>query len=99
MASTRGSQNMMPIAQFKASSSLLIEELQHGRSPIVVTQNDEAAFVAVSPDNYDALHERLAALQEQVSFMAAVNEGLDDAHSGRTLDERELDEFLKASRS
>jgi prevent-host-death family protein len=87
-------EDIIPIAELKAQMSEIVRGLDERPRPLVVTLNGKPAAVVMSPREYDQLAYR-------ARFVAAINEGLADVESGRTVDaERafaELDDELDAS--
>ena len=57
------SQSVKPISYVKAHASELVNSLNDGGSPIVITQNGEAKAVIQSIRGYDELQESLALLK------------------------------------
>jgi prevent-host-death family protein len=72
----RISENFVPVSEFKAQAAAWLRKAGETGAPIVVTQNGKPAGVLLSPEVFDEL-------TEQARFMAAVEEGLADADSGR----------------
>jgi prevent-host-death family protein len=85
----RVSEDIVPIAEFKAHLSERVRDLNtHGR-PLVITQNGRPAAVLLTPDAFDRL-------TRQARFVDAVQEGLDDVDAGRVLSDDELGAHLDA---
>ena len=59
----RLSTQIKPISYFKANAAQIIDELNDGGEPIVVTQNGEAKAVVVSVHEYERTQETLALLR------------------------------------
>jgi prevent-host-death family protein len=72
----RVSENFVPVSEFKARAADWLRKIADSGAPVVVTQNGKPAGVVLSPEAYDELTER-------ARFVAAVEEGLADADSGR----------------
>jgi prevent-host-death family protein len=83
------SEDIVPIAELKAHLSEKIRELRARGRPVVVTQNGKAAAVLLAPEEFDRL-------TSQAQFVAAVQEGLEDAEAGRTVADEELRQRLDA---
>jgi prevent-host-death family protein len=79
MKSIRVSRDIVPMSRFKAEAAEWIRRIADSGQPLVITQNGKAAGVLLSPATFDELTERLA-------FTEAVEEGLEDARQGKTLD-------------
>lgn len=81
------SEDILPIAEFKARASEVVRRLrEHGR-PVVITQSGKPAAVLLSPEEFDHLTRR-------ARFLAAIDEGLADAQTGRVLSDEELGRTL-----
>jgi prevent-host-death family protein len=85
MKSTRFSEDVLPIGEFKAKAAAVLRKLREHRRPVVLTQNGRPAAVLISPEEFDRLAER-------ERFIAAVEEGLADARAGRVVDDDLLDD-------
>jgi prevent-host-death family protein len=81
------SEDIVPIARFKAHLSEIVRGLRTRRRPVVVTQNGEPAAVVLSPEEFDRLayHARL---------VDAVEDGLADASAGRVISDAELERIV-----
>lgn len=87
MKQLRVSRNIVPLGEFKTHASRVLRELRASNCPVVITQNGKPAAVLVPPEEFDLLNEK-------ARFIAAVQEGLNDAKSGRTISDEELDQKL-----
>ena len=74
--SVRISQDFVPLSKFKARAAEWLRKAGDTGAPVVVTQNGKPAGVLLSPVVFDEL-------TEQARFVAAVEEGLADAKTGR----------------
>jgi prevent-host-death family protein len=83
------SEDILPIGEFKTHASRVLRKLQESQRPVVITQNGRPAAVLITPEEFDAFHER-------ERFMAAVREGLADIEAGRLLDPEEVRRQLDA---
>jgi prevent-host-death family protein len=83
MKPLRLSEDIVPIAEFKAHLSEVVRGLRQRRRPVVITQNGKPAAVLLSPEEFDAL-------AHHAGFMDAVQRGLADARAGRLLSDEEL---------
>src|SRR5438105_9067202 len=81
--------DILPIASFKARASEIIRSLRTRGRPMIITQNGKPAAVLLSPEDFDRLTYR-------DRFVAAVQEGLADVAAGRVVTDEELDEVLEA---
>ena len=81
------SNDIVPIARFKARASEIVRTLRSRGRPMVITQNGKPAAVLLSPEDFDHLSygERLR---------DAIREGLADVEAGRVIGDDELDEIL-----
>jgi len=81
------SEDILPIADFKAHASEVVRRLrQHGR-PVIITQSGKPAAVLLSPEEFDHL-------TQQARFLTAVDDGLADARAGRVLSDEALGKVL-----
>lgn len=81
------SEDILPIGEFKTHASRVLRKLRDSNRPVVITQNGRPAAVLITPEEFDALHER-------ERFMAAVQEGLADSEAGRVLEEDEVERLF-----
>jgi len=81
------SEDIMPLGEFKARASTLLQELAERRRPIVITRNGRPAGVVLSPVAFDRLVERQRLLD-------SINAGLADIEDGRVMETAELLERL-----
>lgn len=75
--------NILPLADFKARASEVLNAQKEHKEPVVITQNGKAAAVLIPPEEYDVLIRR-------ASFVGAIERGLADSESGRLTDRSEL---------
>lgn len=59
----RLSTQVKPISFFKANAAQIIDELDDGGEPIVVTKNGEAKAIVMSMHDYESTQETLALLK------------------------------------
>ncbi len=85
----QAAEDIVPIGELKAHLSERIRDLRGRRRPLVVTQNGKAAAVLLSPEEFDRL-------PRQSRFVAAVQEGLDQADAGKVVDHDEVGKILDA---
>ena len=84
--------DIVPIAEFKASISKWFKSLKATGHPLIITQNGKPACVLLSPEDYDAL-------VYKKSFLDSVGKGIADAESGKTLQTNEVRMALKTRRN
>jgi prevent-host-death family protein len=82
------SEDILPIAAFKARASAVVRALRLRGRPMIITQRGRPAAVLLSPEDFDRLTYR-------ERFRAAVREGLADAEAGRVVSDRNLDEAVE----
>jgi len=75
--------NIIPLADFKARASEVLNAQKENKEPVVITQNGKAAAVLVPPEEFDNLVRR-------ATFIEAVKRGLDDAEGKRLTGQAEL---------
>lgn len=78
MRTLRVSEDIVPIAQFKARAGRWLERARDTGHPVVITQNGKPAGVVLSPAEFDDL-------QERVRLFVDVAAGVADAEAGRVL--------------
>lgn len=83
------SEDIVPLAQFKARASQVFRQLHREHRPVVITQNGKPAAVLITPQEYDRL-------QQRDLFVEAVQEGLADVKAGRVIDDEDLTAELDA---
>jgi prevent-host-death family protein len=81
--------NILPLADFKARASEVLNAQKEHKQPLVITQNGKAAAVLIAPEEYDLLVRR-------ASLLEAIERGLTDADSGRMVSQPELAAELAA---
>ena len=81
------SEDIVPIAEFKAHLSEVVRRLLARRRPFIVTQNGRPAAVVLSPAEFDRL-------SYQARFVASATEGLEDLRQGRVVSNDELTAIL-----
>jgi len=83
--------DIVPIAEFKAGISRWFNSLRNTGHPLIITQNGKPAGVLLSPSDYDELVYRK-------SFLDSVSRGITDAENGGTFSTTELKAALKDRR-
>ncbi len=86
------SNDIVPIAEFKAGISKWFKGIQKAGHPLIITQNGKPAGVLLSPGDYDEL-------VYKKSFVDSVSRGIADAESGNVHSSKELRTALSARRS
>ncbi|PTL75835.1 prevent-host-death protein [Vitiosangium sp. GDMCC 1.1324] len=81
------SEDILPIADFKARASEVVRRLREHRRPVVITQSGKPAAVLLSPEEFDRL-------TYQAQFLGTVGEGLADAEAGRVVSDEGLGKLL-----
>lgn len=77
------SNDIVPIAEFKAGISKWFKSLQNAGHPLIITQNGKPAGVLLSPSDYDEL-------VYKKSFLDSVGRGMANADSGKVYSTKEL---------
>jgi prevent-host-death family protein len=75
--------NILPLADFKARASEVLNAQKEHKKPLVITQNGKAAAVLITPEEYDLLIHR-------TSLLEAIDRGIEDVKSGRMIHQNEL---------
>jgi len=86
------SNDIVPIAEFKAGISKWFKSIQKAGHPLIITQNGKPAGVLLAPSDYDELVYKKA-------FVDSVNRGISDTENGNVHSTRELKAALNARRS
>ena len=81
------SENVVPIAEFKAKTALWLEKIRTIGNPIMITQNGKPAGILVSPIDYDRA-------LEKDRFVESIRKGLTDADKGHMLSTEQLKKRL-----
>jgi antitoxin YefM len=84
--------DIVPIAEFKAGISRCFRDLQNSGHPLIITQNGKPAGVLLSPKDYDELVYRTA-------FLDSINKGISDAENKKTYGTKDIKAALKARRN
>lgn len=71
--------DIRPISDFKRHTPAFLKQIRKTGAPVVLTIKGKAEAVLMSPAAYHAL----AALQERLEVIAAIQEGLADVDAGR----------------
>ena len=89
MKALRVTEDILPIATFKAQTSRFLRRLREESRPLVITQNGKPAGVLITPEDFDQLY-------EHAGFLEAVAAGLADSEAGRVIDDEDLGRELHA---
>ncbi len=84
--------DLIPLAEFKATASQQIKALKGRTRPLVVTVNGRAAAIVISPEAWDQMQYR-----ERVN--ASIDAGLRDSAEGRVMDTAALLEYLEQAKA
>ncbi|EIC20021.1 prevent-host-death family protein [Thiorhodovibrio frisius] len=85
------SETTLSLADFQHQASALLNGIASSKEPVVITQDGCAVAVLVSPSDY-------ADLREQLRFVQAVKDGLNDVEHGRLLSEEALEQALNGAK-
>jgi antitoxin YefM len=79
---------VVPFSEARARLTELLDEVEIRHEHLVITRKGRPAAVVLSTDEWDAIEETLAVLQDD-DTLAALRESKDDVRAGRlfTLDE------------
>ncbi len=86
------SNDIVPIAEFKAGISKWFKSIQNAGHPLIITQNGKPAGVLLSPSDYDEL-------VYKKSFLDSVGKGMANAESGKVYSTQELKAALVERRN
>lgn len=92
MEPIRLSNDVVPIAKFKATASTWLKHVSDSNRPLVITQNGVPAGVVISPGVYDQHVHRL-------HFLESIIAGIQDVEAGRVMDTSELKRRLAELRA
>ena len=82
--------DIVPIAEFKAGISRWFKSLKSTGQPVIITQNGKPAGVLLSPEAYNKL------LYNR-SFLESIGRGISDAESSNTYRSEEVRTRLRSS--
>jgi prevent-host-death family protein len=89
MKTIQTSKDILPLGDFKAHASQVLRKLKSSKRPIVITLNGKPAAILLTPAEFDRLN-------EQQSFLQAVEEGIADSDHKRVIADNDLDQELDA---
>lgn len=84
--------DIVPIAEFKAGISQWFKKLRGSGHPLIITQNGKPAGVLLSPRDYEELVYRK-------SLLDSVERGIADAENGRVYRTEEVRAALRSGRN
>lgn len=64
MSVIRPSTDVLPVTEFRANTSALLEQLRTTKRPIVLTQHGRSAAVVMDVEEYESLLDKIAILQD-----------------------------------
>jgi antitoxin YefM len=73
---------IVPVTQARARLAELLDDVQSGHEPLVITRNGRSAAVLVSPEEWDAIEETLGTLQDEET-RSDLRESDKDVKAGR----------------
>jgi prevent-host-death family protein len=83
----RVTEDIIPLSQFKIQASKVLHSLHETGRSVVITQNGKPSAVVMTPEEFDRLRER-------EDFMAAMDEGRNDAIKKRVYQTSEVETAL-----
>jgi antitoxin YefM len=86
------SNDIVPIAEFKAGISKWFKSIKKAGHPLIITQNGRPAGVLLSPGDYDEL-------VYKKDFFNSVSRGIADSESGNIYSTGEIKAALSARRN
>jgi prevent-host-death family protein len=81
MARVRPTQDIRPLADFRANLAAVVRQVQQTKRPVILTQHGRSAAVLVDAAEYEALLERAELLEDVRVAEAEVASGRGMAHS------------------
>ena len=84
--------DIVPIAEFKAGIARWFKSLKSTGQPVIITQNGKPAGVLLSPEDYDEL-------VYKKSLLDSIGRGIADAEIGKTYRTNQVQSLLKARRN
>ena len=84
--------DIVPIADFKASIAQWFKKIRNTGHPLIITQNGKPAGVLLTPQDYDEL-------VYQKAYLESVARGIEDADNGRTYSTEKVKAVLSSRRS
>jgi prevent-host-death family protein len=81
MARLRPTQDIRPLADFRANLAAVVRQVQQTKRPVILTQHGRSAAVLVDAAEYEALLERAELLEDVRIAEAEVASGRGMAHS------------------
>jgi len=85
------SNDIIPVGQFKYNLAKYLNEIQHKRNSLIITQNGKPAGVLISPSEFDEM-------RQTKIFIDSISRGLSDSDKGEILSTSQLRSELLKSR-
>ncbi|HAB54402.1 MAG: prevent-host-death protein [Ignavibacteria bacterium RIFOXYB2_FULL_35_12] len=85
------SNDIIPVGQFKSNLAKYLNEIQHKRNSLIITQNGKPAGVLISPSEFDEM-------RQTKIFIDSISRGLSDSDKGEILSTSQLRSELLKSR-
>jgi len=85
------SSDIIPVGQFKSNLAKYLNEIQHKRNSLIITQNGKPAGVLISPSEFDEM-------RQTKIFIDSISRGLSDSDKGEILSTSQLRSELLKSR-
>lgn len=82
-------EDLCPLSEFRADTAAMISKIRLNQRPLALTQHGKCTAVVVSTENYQAMVERIALLEE-------IAEGEADYIAGRVIGHDELKKKVMA---
>lgn len=80
MPRVRPSQDVKPLAEFRANLARVVDQVQRTRRPVILTQHGRSAAVLVNVEEYEDLLDRLELLQDVREAESQLAKGRAVAH-------------------
>jgi len=71
----RLNKNIIPLSEFRASLSPLIEKLNETRDPLLLTQHGKGVAMVVDVDEFEEMRERLEVLEDIEAVRGDIAQG------------------------
>lgn len=94
--------NIHSLTDFRHNAKKYVEQLQATKAPLVLTINGKAVIVVEDAESYEAYHQRIRALEEEIralklsALREAVAVGAEQAEQGK-FSKRSFDEIIAAA--
>jgi prevent-host-death family protein len=87
------SQDIVPLADFKAQSASWLERIQASGQPVIITQNGKPAAVVISPEEFDRFQHHASKFVK-----SEIRAGEADIAAGRLTSSKEVRNTLEQRR-